>query len=153
MGDGIRSKKNSILVFLEELSGHTRLASQLPNSRTKLHVHVGKAVHAFANVRKILSVIAHMKHNELGLGVAGQHVVASFQQFCVTGKITAVERPIRMVIQFLEAFIEPINGKEECLRIRNMNRNRHPQRAGCLPHGVETWIVNFHQWPFRDSIP
>ena len=90
-------------------------------------MHIGEAVQTFADVGKILSVIAHMKHNELGLGVAGQNAVTCLQQFRVARKIGAVKGPIRMVIQFLEALIETIDGKEECLRIRNVNRYRHPQ--------------------------
>src|ERR1700722_1444671 len=115
-------------------------------------MHIGEAVHAFTDVRKILSIIAHMDHNELSLGVAGQNTVARLQQFCVTRKIAAIKGPIRMRIQFLKAFIETIDGKEESLRIRNVNRYRHAQRPTCFPHGVETWIVNSYQWALRDSL-
>src|SRR5580704_4985305 len=115
-------------------------------------MHIGEAVHAFTDVRKILGIIAHMEHNELSLGVAGQNTVACLQQFCVTRKIAAIKGPIRMVIQFLEAFIETIDGKEKSLRIRNVNRYRHAQRTACFPHGVETWIVNSYQRALRDSL-
>src|SRR5882724_5916434 len=115
-------------------------------------MHIGKAVHTFADVRKILSVIAYMEHNELGPRVAGQYAVARLQQFRVAGKIAAVKGPIGMVIQFFKALIEAIDRKEESLRIRNVNRNRHAQRSAGFPHGIKTWIVNFHQWPLRDSL-
>src|SRR4029077_14828709 len=86
------------------------------------------------------------------LGVAGRNAVACLQQFCVTRKIAAIKGPIRMFIQFLEAFIEAIDGKEKSLRIRNVNRYRHAQRSACFPHGVETRIVNSYQWALRDSL-
>src|SRR6266704_1348286 len=54
----IRAKKDSILVFLEELPGHARLPAELSDAGPQLHVHIGKAVHAFADVGKILCVIA-----------------------------------------------------------------------------------------------
>ena len=38
MRDGIRSKKNSILIFFEEFSCRARLAPQLPNPGTKFDV-------------------------------------------------------------------------------------------------------------------
>src|SRR5207249_10497554 len=78
---------------------------------------IGVTVHAFADVSKVFSVIAYMEHNELCPGMAGQYAVASLQQFPVTGKVAAVKRPICMVIQFLEALVEAIDRKEECLRI------------------------------------
>src|SRR5580704_2759476 len=115
-------------------------------------MHIGEAVHAFTDVRKILSVIAHMEHNELSLGMTRQNAVARLQQFCVTRKVAAIKGPIRMVVQFLEAFIETIDGKEKSLRIGNVNRYRHAQRSAYFPHGVETWIVNSYQWALRDSL-
>src|SRR2546425_6758687 len=33
-----------------------------------------------------------------------------------------------------------------------MNRDRHAQRSACFPHCIETWIVDFNQWPLRDSL-
>src|SRR6267143_3258144 len=115
-------------------------------------MHIGEAVHAFADERKVLGVIAHVEHNELGPGVAGQNVVPCLQQLSVTWKIAAVKGPIWMIIQFLEALIETIGRKEESLRIRNVNRHRHAKRSACFPHGIETWIVNFYQWALRDSL-
>src|SRR5437667_7409538 len=57
-----------------------------------------------------------------------------------------------MVSQLLEACIQTIAGKEECLGIGNVNRDRHAQRSACFPHCIETWIVDFNQWPLRDSL-
>src|SRR6266581_1010579 len=93
-----------------------------------------------------------MEHYELRLSVAGQDAVARLQQFGVTGKIAAVKRPIRMIVQFLEALVETVDGKEESFRIRNVDRHRDSQRPARFPHGIEPLVIHFHEWPRRDVL-
>src|SRR5947207_3291998 len=87
----VDSKSNSILIFLKKLPGHARLAAKLPDASGHLHMHVRKAIHTFRHVGEIFGIIAHMKHNELRLGMAFQNTVARFQNFSVTWKILPIE--------------------------------------------------------------
>src|ERR1041385_5242511 len=57
-----------------------------------------------------------------------------------------------MIIQFLEALVETVDGKEESFRIGDVNRHRHIQRSARLPHGVEAFVIHFHEWPRRDVL-
>src|SRR5579859_1428155 len=123
--NGVGSKQDSILIFVKELSGHARLAPKLSDAGAHLHVHIRKAIHAFAHVRKIFGVIPHVKNNELRLGMALQNAVARFQNFRVAWKILPMKRPIRMIVQFLEALVEAIDGQKESFRIRNVDRHRN----------------------------
>src|SRR5205807_438049 len=86
-----RSKMPQILIFLKKLPGHARLAAKLPDASGHLHMHVRKAIHTFRHVGEIFGIIAHMKHNELRLGMAFQNTVARFQNFSVTWKILPIE--------------------------------------------------------------
>ena len=45
-------------------------------------------------------------------------------------------------MKFLPALVESVDGQKERFRVGNVNRDRHIQRSGSLPHFIESWIVN-----------
>src|SRR5438046_5009847 len=57
-----------------------------------------------------------------------------------------------MIVQFLEALVETVDGKKESFRIRNVDRHRNTQRPACFPHAIEAFVIYFHEWPRRDVL-
>src|SRR5260370_17482896 len=57
-----------------------------------------------------------------------------------------------MIIQFFEAFVETVDGQKESFRIRNVYRHRNTQRPARFPHGVEPFVIHFHEWTGRDFL-
>ena len=55
-----------------------------------------------------------------------------------------------MVVQFLPAFVEAVDGQEKRLRIGDVNRHRHLERRAGFPHRVEAPVVDFHQRTLGD---
>ena len=70
----------------------------------------------------------------------GEHTIAGLKQFGVTGELMIVKRPIRVIIELLVPFVEPICGREERNRIRHMNCDRHVQLSAGVPHGIESRV-------------
>ena len=77
--------------------------------------------------------------------MAREHAIARFQQIPVAGKVLVIKRPVGVIVQFLEALVESINGQEESFGICDVNGHRHVEAGARFPHEVETGIVNFHQ--------
>src|ERR1700751_146759 len=71
--------------------------------------------------------------------------IASGNQLVITRKVSAMERPVRMIVQLLIALVEAIRGREECNGIRNMNRHRKIKLAAGIPHRIKTRVINSHQ--------
>src|SRR5437660_12595033 len=70
--------------------------------------------------------------------------IASGDQLVITGKVPAIERPVRMIVQFLVALVEAVRGCTECDWIRNMNPNRQIQLAAGLPPRIKKHVINSH---------
>src|SRR5689334_14359063 len=82
--------------------------------------------------------------------MACQDAVPSLNQLRVRGKISAVKRPIRMVIQFFKPLVKTVNRREEGHWIGDVNRDWHVQGGTGFPHRIEARIVNFHQFARGD---
>src|SRR5581483_2926356 len=50
-----------------------------------------------------------------------------------------------MIIELLEAFIEPIGRSEKRQRVGYVNRYRDIQLATGIPHGIESGVINLYQ--------
>ena len=74
--------------------------------------------------------------------MACDDAVARVQQRAIRRIVPAVERPVRMVVELLEALVEAIDRQEERFRVRHVNRDRHLQRGARLPHRIEPAIVD-----------
>src|ERR1035438_8390186 len=101
----------------------------------------------------MLSKIAHMHHEEPGPGMTGHDPVSRFEQRGISGKVTTVERPVRMIVQLLVTLVEPIGGSEEGNRVGDVNRDGHVQLPARIPHWIEPSIVDLHQLSLGDAIP
>src|SRR5579863_6280055 len=86
-----------------------------------------------------------MQCDKLSTRMAGKNPIASFQQLRVAGKVLPMKRPVWMIVQFLETFVEPVNGQEERLRVGDVNGHRHTKCAARLPHGIKSRIVHFNE--------
>src|ERR1700722_454149 len=86
-----------------------------------------------------------MQRYKLSSGMPVNHPVTRGDQLRVAGKISSIERPVRMIIQLFVALVEAIRGGEKCNRIRNVNCHGNVELSASVPHGIKTDIVNFHQ--------
>jgi hypothetical protein len=50
-----------------------------------------------------------------------------------------------MRVKFLPTLVEAVDGQEKCFRVGNVNRDRHVERSGCLPHFIESRVVDRDQ--------
>ncbi len=50
-----------------------------------------------------------------------------------------------MVVQFFIALVEAINRQEKRFGIGNVDGHGQLQRTARFPHGIEAWIVYFHE--------
>jgi hypothetical protein len=57
-----------------------------------------------------------------------------------------------VIVQFLEALVEAIDGQKESFGIGNVDRHRNTQRPARFPHGIEAFVVHFHKRPSRDFL-
>src|SRR5437660_11105482 len=141
----IGAKQNPVLIFVEELSRSSRLASKFSDARRQVNDHVRIAVKILRHVLQIFREVAYVHDNELRLEMPRDDPIASGDQLVITGKVPTIERPVRMIVQFLVALVEAVRGCKECDWIRNMNRHRQIQLAAGLPHRIKTHVINFHQ--------
>src|SRR4029077_17728967 len=77
--------------------------------------------------------------------MSGKHAVPCFQQFFVAGEISSVKRPVRVIVQFLVAFVKPIRRSKKRHRIGNVNGHWYIELTADVPHGIESWIVDLYQ--------
>src|SRR5207245_5994976 len=79
-------------------------------------------------------------------GVYVKNPVSGIKQYFISGKVATDERPIRMVVQLLIAFVEAICQREKRQWIGHMNRNWHVESPASVPHGIKSRIVNLHKF-------
>ena len=132
---------------------YSRLTAELADSGSKFDAGIRKAVEAFAHIRKILCVVSHMQQDELSLRMTRQYSVPRFQEFRIARKVFSMKRPVGMIVQLFKSLVEPIRRQKECLRIGNMDRNRHFERSARVPHRIEPTVIDLHQRTFRDPLP
>jgi hypothetical protein len=85
--------------------------------------------------------------------MAGEDAVARFQQFRLAGKILAVERPVRMIIQLLEPFVGTVDRQKESDGVGDMDGDRHVEGAAGFPHCVKSHVIHLHQLSGGDVFP
>src|SRR6516162_2015302 len=85
--------------------------------------------------------------------MALQYSIPRVQKFLVARKVLPMKRPIGMIVQLLEALVEPVSWQKERLGIRNMDRNGHLQRSTGFPHRIESPIIDLHERTFRNFLP
>src|SRR5450755_669875 len=141
----VRAEQNPVLVPFEELAGSCRLASEFADARGNIDEHVGKAVEIFGYVLQILCEVSYMECHKLGFRMPRHHSIAGSDQFVVAGKISSMERPVRMVVQFLVPLVKAVRRGKECNRIRDMNGHGEVELAAGIPHGIEPGIVDLHE--------
>src|SRR4051812_5085776 len=94
-----------------------------------------------------------VQSDERGLRVTREYTIARRQEFRVRRVILPGERPVRELVWLLVPFVEPIDREEEGGRIRDVDGDRQAERAARLPHGIETAVIDLHQWTGRDLLP
>src|SRR5882724_11568115 len=132
----IGGEKNPVLIFVEELTRSARLATEFSDARCEIDEHVWIAVEILRDILQIFREVAYVQDNKLRLRVPGDDTVPRREQLVVAGKVSAMERPVRMIVEFFVTFVEAVGWQEECNRIRNMNRHRKIQLAARIPHGI-----------------
>ena len=85
--------------------------------------------------------------------MAAHDVAARLLEFAIGGEVFAVERPVRVRVQLLPALVVAVDGEEEGLRVGGVDRDRHVERRGGLPHRVEALVVDLHQRAGGDIVP
>src|SRR6185295_14141936 len=95
-------------------------------------------------------MVAHVQDDKVSLRMPGNDAISRFQQLRIARKIVAVKRPVGVIVELIKALIEPIRGQKKSFGVRNVNGYRDSQRSACIPHRVETWIVDLHQRTFRN---
>src|SRR3984885_12527960 len=76
--------------------------------------------------------------------------VAGGDQLRIAREIATVEGPVGMIAQLLVALIEAIDRAKEGDRIGDMDRDRDPEIAAYVPHGIEARVIDGDQLPCRD---
>lgn len=110
----IGSKQDPILILFEKSASRRWLAPQFANTRSDIHRHIRETIEAGRHMPQILRKIAEMKGDELRLRMPCKESVACCQQLRVRREILAIERPVRMIVQFFVALVEPVNRPEKC---------------------------------------
>src|ERR1051325_1121539 len=50
-----------------------------------------------------------------------------------------------MIVEFFPTLVEPVDRSEESDWIRNVNGNRNPETATCVPHRIEASIIDLDE--------
>ena len=110
----VGGEQNPVLIFIKELARGPRLAPEFSDARREIDEHVRIAVEILRHVLQIFREVSYVEHHKLRLRMPSDDAVASRNQLVITGEVAAMERPVRMIIQFLVTFVEPIRGRKEC---------------------------------------
>src|ERR1700722_9577839 len=110
-------------MFVEECAGAAGLASQFTQTRRKFDAQVGIPIEPAGNFIQMLRGIGDVQSYEGRLWMARDHAIAGGQQLCLRRKILPVEGPVRMMTQLFPAFVEAVGGREESIRIGDVNED------------------------------
>ena len=110
---------------------------------------VRKAIEHAGDVGEILGMVPDVERHPPRPRVTREQSIARLDDRREAGKVAAVERPVGMVRQLLVALVEPIDRREERLRIGDVDGHRQLQRGAGLPHRIEARVVDGHQRAVR----
>src|SRR5215471_2090277 len=149
---GIGSKQYAVLIPVKKLPRSPRLTAELADSGSQFDAGVRKTVETVADVCQILGVVPHMQQDEVRLRMARENPVSGLQELGVAREVLAVKRPVRVIVQFFESFVEPVGGQKERFGIGNMDRHGHVQGSAGFPHRIEAAVIDLHQRALGDSL-
>ena len=86
------------------------MPAKLTDTGCDIDGHVRKLIQVFGHVLQVFGEVADMQGYKLRLRMPLNHSVARRNQLGVAGEVFSVERPVRMIIQFLISFIKTIGG-------------------------------------------
>ena len=75
----------------------------------------------------------------------GKHAVPRFEQGLQAGKIVTIETPVRMLDEFLVAFVGCVDGMEERLGIAAVDEYGNAQTPAFLPDRIEAGVIDREQ--------
>src|SRR5712692_723138 len=145
LGIAVCSKKDAVLILLEELSRAPWLAAELGLASAKFEVHIRVFIEPRGDGIKVFRPVGNVKGDECRVRVLLEDMIAFREKRFLARELRTVKTPRRIVHKFFITFVAIVRRPEKSLGIARMNGHRNTQLAALLPNRVEPRVVHRNQ--------
>src|ERR1700678_4467905 len=118
----VSAKEDAIRKIHKESARGIWLPPKLRDPRADVNHDIRMVRQQLTGATQVFSAFGHMGCDECSLRMTRDDLIALIKQL-LFGKMSPVKTPIGVRRQFLITLVGPINGQEECIRVRDMNHD------------------------------
>ncbi len=141
----IGGEQDAIGIADQKLASRVGLASQFADPRRDVQMQVGVRVEPRAKGFQVMFAAGQMGRDELGFRMTGDDTIAGRVQFIERWKIPAMETPARVAAQLFPAFVEAVDGVEECRGIAAVNQHGDAEVPTGRPNRIPPRVIDLDQ--------